>query len=96
MCANEWHTRNDKCHLSQKTYLHDQLMCPSNEIKPILSIKLFRNVLTKGVASSAGGNPPARPVVGIGPEQIAHWALVGNLLDSIDSPNIVQRVQPGR
>ena len=58
-----------------KTNLHDKLMGSGDQGKSIAMVESFRYVLSKGVSSSSGGYAPATSVVGVGPQQVAHWAL---------------------
>lgn len=76
--------------------LHDQLMCSGNQGKPIGLVELFGNVVTKRIASSSGGYSPTVSVIRIGPKQVAHRAFVGNLLNSIQRSNMIERVDGGR
>lgn len=55
-------------------------------------VKCFRNVLSKGVAGTTRRDAPAAPIVGVGPEQVTHRALVGHLLKTIQGPDVIQGV----
>ena len=56
---------------------------------------MFGDVLAEGVAGTAGRDTPAASVVGIGPEEVAHGAFVGDFDHAIDSFDLVERVQAG-
>ena len=58
-------------------------------------VELFRYVLAKRKASSAGADAPAGPIVRVGPKQVAHGPLVGYLLDSIELPHVIKGVDGG-
>lgn len=51
--------------------------------------------LAKGVTGATRRDSPATPVIGIGPEQIAHGTLVRNLLQAVEGPNVIQTVDRG-
>ena len=53
------------------------------------------DVLTESVARTTGGDAPAAPVVGVGPQKVAHGTLVGHLLKTVQSANVVQSVNAG-
>lgn len=63
--------------------LHHKLMGTGNKCEAIIAVKLFRDVLSKGVASTTRADPPATSVIRIRPEEIAHRAFVGDFLDAI-------------
>eukprot|EP01136_Pigoraptor_vietnamica_P039277 Opistho-1_new@9865 len=76
--------------------LHDKLVGARHECKAVIVVERLRNVLAERVAGAARRNAPAAPVVGIGPEKVAHGTLVGDLLDAIKRPNVVERVDGRR
>lgn len=89
------HTREDSHHvpiLRPIVSLHYQLMRPCHQSQAVVVIKSLRDILPECVSSTPGGNAPAASVVGITPQQVAHRSLVGNLLDSIQRPDVVERV----
>ena len=51
--------------------------------------------LTEGVSRPPGRYSPPAPIIRVGPEQIAHGALVGNLLEPVQGSDVVQRVDAG-
>jgi hypothetical protein len=75
--------------------LHDQLMSSRNQRQPIVVVERLGDVLAKCVPSSSRGDPPSASVVGVGPEEIAHGALVRHLLYAIERSNVIQRVDTG-
>mmetsp|Transcript_33159 Transcript_33159/g.72296 ORF Transcript_33159/g.72296 Transcript_33159/m.72296 type:complete len:219 (+) Transcript_33159:322-978(+) len=75
---------------------HHKLMGTGDELEPISVVELLRNVLTECVARSARRYAPAATIIGVRPKQVAHWALVGNFLDAVELPDVVQGVQRWR
>ena len=51
--------------------------------------------LTEGVSRPPGRYSPPAPIIRVGPEQIAHGSLVGNLLETVQGSDVVQRVDAG-
>ena len=52
--------------------------------------------LTEGVSRPPGRYSPPSPIIRVGPEQIAHGPLVGNLLEPVQGSDVVQGVDAGR
>lgn len=77
-----------RCH----RYLHDQLVGAGNQAETVDAVELLRDVLAKGVPGSSWRNAPSRPLVRVGPEQVAHRALVRNLLHPVDGSDVVECV----
>lgn len=50
-------------------------MSPGHQGQAIAMVEGLRDVLTKGVPSSARGDTPASTVIWIGPQQVTHWTL---------------------
>lgn len=55
-------------------------MSPGDHFEVVGVVELFGDVLAEGVAGASRVHPPPCAVVGVGPEEIAHWALVGHFL----------------
>lgn len=55
----------------------------------------FRDVLTERVAGTTRRDAPATPVVRVRPQQVAHRTLVGDLLDSVERPNVIEGINAG-
>lgn len=72
--------------------LHHQLVRSRHERQAIVVVKGLADVLPERVARSTRGDPPAAPVVGIGPEEVAHGALVRHLLDPVERADVVERI----
>ena len=72
--------------------VHNELVSPGYQIQAVLVVVLLGYVLPKGEAGSAGTDAPPGPIVGVGPEQVAHGALVGDLLNPIELPHVVEGV----
>ena len=51
--------------------------------------------LTEGVSRPPGRYSPPSPIIRVGPEQIAHGPLVGNLLEPVQGSDVVQGVDAG-
>eukprot|EP00166_Cyanidium_caldarium_P005904 ctg_754.g447 len=76
--------------------LHDQLVGARNQRQAVGAVEQLRNVLPERVAGAARRYAPAAAVVGVGPQQITHRALVRHLLHPIQRPDLIQRVHRGR
>lgn len=63
--------------------LHDELVRARNQRQPVVVVERLRYVLAEGVTRAAGRDAPAAPVIRVGPQQVAHGALVGHLLDAV-------------
>lgn len=63
-----------------------------HQSQAVIVIKCLRDILPECVSSTTGGDTPATSVVGIAPQQVTHRSLVGNLLDSVQRPDVVERV----
>ena len=70
-------------------------MSARDQSEAITVIKSLGNVLSKSVSSTPRRDAPAAPIVGIGPEQVAHGPLVRHLLKTVQSANVVQSVDAG-
>ena len=75
--------------------LHDELMRPGDEVEAVDVGELLGDVLAEGVAGPARRYAPAASVVGVGPDQVAHGSLVGDLLDAVEIPGMVEGVDGG-
>jgi len=74
---------------------HHKLMSSGHESETITVVKCLRDILTKGVSSPSGRDAPAAPVIWVRPEQVTHGALVRHLLQPVQGPDVVQRVDAG-
>ena len=64
--------------------------------KTIGVVKLLRDVLSEGIASSSGRYTPTAPVIRIRPKQITDGAFVRYFLDSVELLNLFKGVDTGR
>lgn len=71
-------------------------MGSGNKGQAVVVVEGLGNILAKGVAGATGRDTPAAAIVGVGPQQVAHGALVWHLLDPVERPNVVERVDAGR
>lgn len=71
-------------------------MSSCDECKTVVVVESFRDVLAKSVAGTSGGDAPATAVVGVGPEQVAHGAFVGHLLNSVEGADVIEGVDARR
>ena len=76
--------------------VHDELVCAGDESEAVLVVVLLADVGAEREAGASGRDSPAAPVVGVGPEEVAHGSLVGNLLDAVELANVVQSVDGRR
>lgn len=70
-------------------------MSACNERKAVVVVERLGDILAERVSSTSGRDSPAAPVVGVGPEQVAHGTLVGHLLYPVQRANVVERVNAG-
>ena len=63
--------------------VHHKLMGTCDPGQAIGVVKLLRYVLAERVSSTTGRDTPTASIIGVGPEQIANWALMGNLLHAV-------------
>jgi len=70
-------------------------MSSGDEGEVVHVAKMLCNVLSEGVAGATRADTPPTAIVGVTPHQIAHGALMGHLLDAIQRPRVVQRVNAG-
>lgn len=88
--------RDDRLFVAPVVAFHDELMRARDESEAVGAVELLRHVLTERVTGSTGGDTPSTAIIGIGPEQVAHGSLVGNLLETIQSTNAIEGVDEGR
>lgn len=84
--------RNDVSVLTPVVALHDQLVGSGDQSQAVVVVEGFADVLTKRVTSTSWAYAPAASVVGVTPEQVAHGTLVGHLLNSVESADVVESV----
>ena len=70
-------------------------MSARHQSEAITMIKSLGNILSKSVTGTTRRNTPTAPVVGVGPQKVAHGTLVGHLLKTVQSANVVQSVNAG-
>lgn len=75
---------------------HHQLVGADDESQAIGGIELLSNVLTKGVPSTTGRNPPPLSLFWITPKQVADRAVVRNFLHSLQLGDLIQCVEGWR
>lgn len=63
--------------------------------EPIGVIELFSHILTKGVSRPSGTDTPASSVIRVRPQQVAHRPFMGHFAETVQVPNVVQRVGGG-
>jgi hypothetical protein len=87
--------RYDIKKMLRRLTFHDQLMRPRNQRQAVVMVEGLRDILAERVAGAAGRYPPPAAVVGVGPEEVAHRALVRDLLHTVDGPDVVQGIDRG-
>jgi hypothetical protein len=75
--------------------IHDELMSAGHKSQAIAVVERLRDILTERVTGTSGRDSPSAAVVGVGPEEIAHGSFVGNFLEAIESPDVVEGVDGG-
>ena len=58
-------------------------------------VERLRDVLAEGVSRPPGRDSPSATVVRVGPEEVTHGTLVRNLLQAVQSSDVVQGVDTG-
>mmetsp|Transcript_2475 Transcript_2475/g.5709 ORF Transcript_2475/g.5709 Transcript_2475/m.5709 type:complete len:382 (+) Transcript_2475:167-1312(+) len=75
--------------------LHDQLVRPRDEVQVVPFVEHGYDVSTKQVPGPTWTEAPPIDLLGIGPHEIAHGAIVGNLLLAVDNAYLIQSVDAG-
>ena len=75
--------------------IHNQLMGARNQLQVVRVVKVLRDVLSESEASASWRDAPTVPIVGIGPEQVAHRAFVRHLNLPVDLPYLIKSVEIG-
>ena len=75
--------------------LHDELVRPRYQLRPILLIEHFDTILPKDVASTSWTYTPALNFLRVAPHQVAHGSFVRHLLLSIDRLDLIKSVYVG-
>jgi len=70
--------------------LHDELMRPADQIDPVRLVEVRDHIAAEQVTRAARTHAPADDLLRIGPEQVAHGALVRHLLLAVDGADLVQ------
>lgn len=92
-------TRENRHHVSILTpivALHDQLMRSRNKSQAIVVVKGLADILAECVSCSSWAYAPSTSVVWVTPQQITHWTLVWNFLNTVESSDVIQGVDAGR
>lgn len=63
-----------------------------NERESVVVVERLRNILAESVTCTTRGYSPAASVVGVRPQQVAHWALVWHFLDAVKRSDVIKRV----
>ena len=65
--------------------LHDELVRTRDQVEAVGVVELLAYVLPESVSGAARRDAPAAAVVRVGPEQVAHGTLVGDLRGQLSS-----------
>mmetsp|Transcript_7641 Transcript_7641/g.22879 ORF Transcript_7641/g.22879 Transcript_7641/m.22879 type:complete len:248 (-) Transcript_7641:431-1174(-) len=71
--------------------LHHQLVRPCDEVQAVDVVELLADVAAEEVPRPPRAQPPSYHLLRVRPKQVAHGALVGNLLLPVDQPDLVDR-----
>lgn len=71
-------------------------MSTCNEGQAVVVVESLRDVLPESVSGTTGRYSPTAPVIWVGPQQVAHGALVRHFLYAVERPDVVERVDTGR
>eukprot|EP00567_Pseudictyota_dubia_P007413 CAMPEP_0197436974 /NCGR_PEP_ID=MMETSP1175-20131217/4295_1 /TAXON_ID=1003142 /ORGANISM="Triceratium dubium, Strain CCMP147" /LENGTH=357 /DNA_ID=CAMNT_0042966381 /DNA_START=566 /DNA_END=1640 /DNA_ORIENTATION=- len=75
--------------------LHYQLMRPRDEIQVVPLVEHGNDVPTKEVTGTTRAKAPTLDLLRVGPHEVTHRPVVGNLLLPIDDSDLVQGVDAG-
>eukprot|EP00211_Chloroparvula_japonica_P017738 CAMPEP_0119131886 /NCGR_PEP_ID=MMETSP1310-20130426/10845_1 /TAXON_ID=464262 /ORGANISM="Genus nov. species nov., Strain RCC2339" /LENGTH=298 /DNA_ID=CAMNT_0007122483 /DNA_START=176 /DNA_END=1070 /DNA_ORIENTATION=- len=70
-----------------------ELVGPHDEFEPVGVVELLADVLPKGVPRSTGGDAPAVALIGVAPQEVAHGAFVGHLLEPVQLVDAIYGLQ---
>lgn len=70
--------------------LHDQLVCPANQIYIVRPVELLYCVLPEQVPRPSGTHQPPLNLVRVRPHQVAHCSDVWDLLFPVQWPDVVK------
>lgn len=70
-------------------------MSTGDHLQVVCVVVLLSDVLPEGIASASGIHAPACPVIGVRPQQVAHGAFVGHLLESFEGSDVVEGLDAG-
>ena len=70
-------------------------MSSRNHLQVVGVVELLRNVLSESVAGSSRVHAPPGTVIGVAPEQIAHWAFMRHFLEPLQSSNVIEGFDAG-
>ena len=71
-------------------------MRPGDQAQAVHVVECVRDILSESVASSSGRNAPPASIIWVTPEEIAHGTFMRHFLDSVQLPNLLERVQRRR
>jgi hypothetical protein len=74
--------------------LHDQLVRAGDQVDVVDLVELGHHISAEEVASAAGRQAPALDVLGVGPHEVAHGAVVGDLLLAVNYTNLQIEYNP--
>mgnify|MGYP004502308625 CR=1 FL=1 len=63
-----------------------------NQAQIVLVVEALDNVCAEEEACAARGQTPAVDLVGVGPEEVAHGAFVGDFLLAVEQADLVNAV----
>ncbi len=72
--------------------LHDELMRSCHQCQTIVVIERLADVLTKGISRTSRTDTPSTPIIRITPQQVTHRPFMWHLLNPVQTPDIVQRI----
>ena len=67
-------------------------MGSGDQLQVIRVVELLTDILTEGVAGTSWRDTPAASVIRVGPKQIADWAFMWDLHDSVELLDLVKGV----
>lgn len=67
-----------------------------DKCESIIVVERLGNILPESVTGTTGADAPTASVIGVGPQQVAHGSLMGYLLDSVESSDVVKSIDTRR
>ena len=74
---------------------HYQLVSSGHQSEAVGVVECLRDVLSEGVSRPPGRDSPSTSVIRVRPQEVTHGSLVRNLLEPVQSSDVIQGVDTG-